>query len=186
MMYKLLTNQERVKFLREASDVQRLHVIRTIGEYSNGQHTFNMLAMLRLLWPDAPKELIWAILEHDIPERAIGDVPSPALRNVYQESKNQVSTEEFDVLTELFGETCYFFKDLEEDFNWLKALDLFELYLYAKDQFRLGNKNLETMRIAIEGRFKRDAANIPGPILDLFYECKNSDWVFLPDLGCDR
>mgnify|MGYP000440970960 CR=1 FL=1 len=79
-MYKLLTNQERVKFLREAADVQRLHVIRTIGEYSNGQHTFNMLAMLRLLWPDAPRHLIWAILEHDIPERVIGDVPS-AIRN---------------------------------------------------------------------------------------------------------
>lgn len=77
-MYKLLTAQERVKFLREASDVQRLHVIRTIGEYSNGHHSFNMLAMLRLLFPDAPIELIWAILEHDIPERLIGDVPSPA------------------------------------------------------------------------------------------------------------
>jgi 5'-deoxynucleotidase YfbR-like HD superfamily hydrolase len=184
-MYKLLTNQERVKFLREASDVQRLHVIRTIGEYSNGQHTFNMLAMLRLLRPDASRSLIWAILEHDIPERAIGDVPSPALRNVYWRSDDDRKQEEFNVLIELFGDHHYFGLS-KEDHDWLRGLDLLELYLYSRDQFRLGNRNLEVMREAIEGRFKRDAVNIPAPILNLFHECKNSDWVHLPDLGCDR
>ncbi len=181
-MYMLLTMQERAKFLREAADVQRLHVIRTIGEYSNGQHSFNMLALLRLLWADAPKELIWAIVEHDVPERVIGDVPSPALKHVYHNSNEAVVLEELDVLQQLFGEQ-HFIGLSEELHRWLKALDIFELYLYAKDQFRLGNRNLETMRIAIEERFKRDAAKFPEPILNLYHECKNSDWVHLPDLG---
>lgn len=185
-MYKLLTNQERVKFLREAADVQRLHVIRTIGEYSNGQHTFNMLAMLRLLWPEAPVKLIWAILEHDIPERVIGDVPSPALRHVYASSMNNVGVVEHDVVSELFGGEDSYADLSAECYTWLKSLDLLELYLYAKDQLRLGNRNLETMREAMEERFKKDAAYIPQPILNLFHECKNSEWRFLPDLGCDQ
>lgn len=181
-MYKLLTNQERVKFLREAADVQRLHVIRTIGEYSNGQHSFNMLAILRLLWPDAPIALVWAILEHDIPERVIGDVPSPALRHVYHKSYEDAREKESEVLVEVFGEdTMNSLTD--QAYAWLKGLDILELYLYAKDQFRLGNRNLETMRIAIEERFKRDAGKFPEPILNLYHECKNSDWVHLPDLG---
>jgi 5'-deoxynucleotidase YfbR-like HD superfamily hydrolase len=181
-MYKLLTNQERVKFLREAADVQRLHVIRTIGEYSNGHHSFNMLTLLRLLWVDAPKELIWAIVEHDIPERVIGDVPSPALKHVYHNSNEAVVLEELDVLQELFGEQ-HFIGLSEELHLWLKGLDILELYLYARDQKRLGNLNLTTMQTAIEDRFKRDAARFPEPILNLFHECKNSDWAFLPDLG---
>jgi len=182
-MYDLNNNAERVKFLREASDVQRLHAIRTIGEYSNGQHTFNMLSMLRLLWPDAPVAIIWAIHAHDIPERIVGDVPSPALRHIYYKSEDDLFEEESEILGEVFGHTNTIHLS-DEDYQWLRGLDILELYLYTKDQFQLGNRNLEIMRIAIENRFKRDAANIPEPILNLFYECKNSDWVHLPDLGC--
>lgn len=182
-MYKLLTNQERVKFLREAGDVQRLHVIRTIGEYSNAQHSFNMLAILRLLWPDAPIQLLWAIVEHDIPERLIGDIPSPSIHyGGFIEPFSMLEMEQ-KILGELFGEFHHTnLDDLLQ--SWLKGLDLLELYLYAKDQLRLGNRNLETMRVFIEERFKQKASLYPEPILNLFYECKNSDWVHLPDLGC--
>lgn len=181
-MYKLLVRQERVKFLREASDVQRLHVIRTIGEYSNGQHSFNMLAMLRLLWPEAPVALVWAIVEHDIPERVTGDIPSPSIHNVLSASREAMKQEEFDCLLEvLLGE--YFISLDSELMPWLKGLDLLELYLYAKDQRMLGNRNLETMRLAIESRFKQDAAKYPKAIIEVFYECKSSDWNYLPDLG---
>lgn len=181
-MYELRDNQEKVKFLREAADVQRLHVIRTIGEYSNGHHSFNMLAMLRLLWPDAPIELIWAVLEHDVPERIIGDTPSPALHHVYMNSAENRSTKEIEVLLEVF-DRCYIMELPDELLRWLKGLDLLELYLYAKDQVALGNRNLLAMMDGIEKRFKRDASKFPEEILNLFYECKNSDWSHLPDLG---
>jgi 5'-deoxynucleotidase YfbR-like HD superfamily hydrolase len=182
-MYELRDNQEKVKFLREAADVQRLHVIRTIGEYSNGHHSFNMLAMLKLLWPDAPVALVWAIVEHDIPERVIGDVPSPALRHVYQASLPAVAVKEIHVMEEIYGRNSDFHGITDDLNSWLKGLDLLELYLYAKDQFQLGNRNLETMRVAIEERFKRDAGKYPVEILNLYHECKNSDWSHLPDLG---
>jgi len=182
-MYKLLTNQERVKFLREASDVQRLHTIRTIGEYSNGQHSFNTLAILRLLRPDASTSLIWAIVEHDIPERLIGDVPSPALHHVYGLSKLAVSEAEGDIISEVLGIDSL--SELsEDDYKWLKGLDLLELYLYCRDQLSMGNRNLEQIKIRIEETFKMNAKNYPEEILDLFYECKNCDWVHLPDLVC--
>ncbi len=181
-MYRLLTKEERVRFLREAGDVQRLHVIRTIGEYSNAQHSLNMLAILRLLWPDAPIQLLWAIIEHDIPERLIGDIPSPSIHyGGFIEPWSMMEMQQ-KILGELFGEFHHTkLDDLLQ--SWLKGLDLLELYLYAKDQLRLGNRNLETMRVFIEERFKHKASLYPEPILNLFYDCKNSEWAHLPDLG---
>lgn len=180
-MYRLLTDQERVKLLREASDVQRLHSIRTIGEYSNGQHSFNMLAMLRLLWSEAPIELVWAILEHDIPERLIGDVPSPALREVYYESKVEVSNQESEILEEIFGYSVNYGNIPTELQQWLKALDLLELYLYCRDQMAMGNKNVfQVQDRAIKAL---EALQIPKQIYDLYLECKRSDWTHMPDLG---
>lgn len=182
-MYRLLTNQERVKFIREAADVERIHTIRRIGEYCVGKHSFNMLAMLRLLWPEAPLSLVWAIVEHDIPERVIGDIPSPSIRNVLTESHQQILHEEMCVLEELFGRNFCYYGLPEDQMKWLKALDKFELYLYTRDQARLGNRNLKTMQTALEEFFKKHAKDVPSEVLDLFYECKNSDWNFLPDLG---
>lgn len=104
------------------------------------------------------------------------------MKHVYASSMTAVGVEEHTIMMELFGSDNH--GSLNELLHsWLKGLDLLELYLYAKDQKRLGNLNLETMRVAIENRFKKDAHKYPEPILNLYHECKNSDWVFLPDLG---
>ena len=181
-MYRLLTTAERIKFIREAADVQRLHVIRTIGEYSNGHHSFNMLAMLRLFWPEAPISLVWAILEHDIPERLIGDIPSPSIHNVLSNSKEAISNEEFSVLDMVFGDQ-HFVGLAPELMKWLKALDLFELYLYIRDQMKMGNQNVSEIRQRIEERIMNNPHDYPPQVLNAFYEIRRSDWNYLPDLG---
>ena len=181
-MYPELSPIERIKFMREAADVQRLHTIRTIGEYSNGHHSFNMLAMLRFFWPDAPISLVWAILEHDIPERLIGDIPSPSIHNVLGDSKKAISNTEWAILDFVFDDQR--FVGLEEELmKWLKALDLLELYLYTRDQLKMGNQNVSPIRFRIEKRIMENPANYPPQILNALYEIRRSDWNHLPDLG---
>lgn len=173
----------RLKFMREAADVQRLHVIRTVGEYSNGQHTFNMLSILRLIWPEAPRELIWAILEHDLTERLVGDIPSPSINFGGFVDKGRLEELEHSILSDLFVDGQNFIGLDDELKGWLKGLDLFELYLYCRDQVMMGNQNLSGMAGRIERRFVNDAAKYPKHILDLFYEVKNNPWYFTADLA---
>ena len=189
MMYRLNGLVEKIKLVREASDVQRLHTKRTIGEYSNGSHTFGMLALLRLLYPDAPSYLIWAIVEHDIPERLVGDIPSPAIRFGGFVDKDKLWEAEESVLAGIFD--YHFFPGLEgqdaEAYRWLKGLDLLELFLFCKDQRRLGNKNLLQIEHRCMEIFRNRAADFPRPIIDAFWECWNdTDWFSMPDLGVVR
>ena len=180
-MYKIGSVHERVKFLREAAEVERCHTTRHIGEYSVGKHSFNMLAMLRLLWPEAPISLVWAILEHDLPERLTGDIPSPSIHAGLIEAQAMWEMEEA-ILRELFG--VQFFVGIEgEELKWLKGLDLLELYLYGLDQIMLGNQNFKMMVVRIDDRFIRNNHMYPKPILDLFYEVRGSEWNHMPDLG---
>lgn len=188
-MYELKTTVEKIKMLREAADVQRLHTKRTIGEYSNGYHTFGMLALLRLLYPDAPKELIWAIVEHDLPERLIGDIPSPAIHHGGFIDKDYMWEAEESVLNGIFG--THYFSHLKTtdpvSYSWLKGLDLLELFLFCKDQKRLGSKNLLQIEHRCMEVFKFRAADFPKEVLNAFWECWNdADWFSMPDLGVEK
>lgn len=191
MMYRLKGLVEKIKMVREAADVQRLHTKRTIGEYTNGSHTFGMLALLRLLYPDAPSHLIWAIIEHDIPERLVGDIPSPAIRFGGFIDRDRLADAERSILDAIFSSTENYFSNIEqsfpEEYKWLKGLDLLELFLFCKDQKRLGSKNLLQIEHRCMEIFKNNAASFPRPIIDAFWECWNdADWFSMPDLGVAR
>lgn len=186
MMYPLEGVVERIKYLREAADVNRIHTKRYIGEYTNGQHTFGMLALLRLLWPDAPKELIWAIIEHDMPERLLSDISSPSIHFGGFIDKVAMQGAERVILEEVF-EVYFFTHETDENYRWLKGLDLLELYLFCKDQRRLGNQNLVQIEHRCYEVFKFRAADFPPQIMDTFYACKaDEEWLPVPDLGVER
>lgn len=186
-MYPLTGAAERVKFLREAAEVDRIHTKRYIGEYTNGQHTFNMLSILRLLWPDAPNQLIWAIVEHDVPERLLSDIASPSIHFGGFVNKEKLVSAEREVLNEVFIDGYYFTHETQENYRWLKGLDLLELYLFCKDQMRLGNMNLVQIQNRCEEVFKFRASEFPREIIDLYHDCKaDVDWWPLPDLGIKR
>lgn len=182
-MYKINKRNERIKLAREGSDVQRLHTQRHIGEYTVGQHSFNMLCTLRIMWPDAPLNLVWAILEHDIPERLIGDSPAPAKwygllnANIERILEQQINKE-------IFGN--YLVSDIPGDlFGWLKGLDILELYMWCKDQNALGNSTVRNIINRIELFVENNQEIYPTEIIDLYFSLRLDPWNIMPDLGDD-
>jgi 5'-deoxynucleotidase YfbR-like HD superfamily hydrolase len=124
---------------REGGATQRCHGAPTLGDASVARHSYNMAVMARLLWP-GQHQLVYACLFHDTSERWTGDVPNPAKRQfraAFEELEARVN-KELSIDGELELDT--------ENAQRLRALDLFELQLFAEDQLALGNRNFERMR----------------------------------------
>lgn len=131
-----------VHALREASHVTRCHTIPHHGTYTVGQHSFDMLTLLFLLYPGgAPSlALVKAVVYHDFAERWTGDVPAAAKLSDGNLAKRIDLTEQ-KVLRTIGAHV-----EIEpEDRVWLNALDKLELYLWATDQIHLGNSNLQPL-----------------------------------------
>ncbi|MHA2068390.1 MAG: HD domain-containing protein [Candidatus Thorarchaeota archaeon] len=181
MDYDISTDIQKVKFTREAAQVQRTHTVPHFGEHSNGQHSFNMLVMLRILWPEAPIRLVWAILEHDMPERLTGDIPAPS-KWAGVVDNNQLTLLEMEINEKIFGQDSIQ-KLSDSEISWLKGLDILELYLWSKDQLMLGNRNVEMMANRIERFIEGNNCLFAEPVLDFYYKVRNHPWYMMPDLG---
>jgi hypothetical protein len=175
------TTTRKIKFMREAGAVRRCHTVPIIGEYNVGIHKFNMLSMLRILWPDAPLPLVWAILEHDAPERLTGDIPAPP-KWFGVVDKDNLAQIEHDILVDTLGYDHAIALSKDEAM-WLAGLDIFELALFCRDQIHIGNRNMEVMLERIHKYVKRDAARFAPAVLDAYWESFGDDWSMLPDLG---
>ena len=181
MVYKITHYFQKIKFAREAAAVDRCHTAIKIGHYDVGLHTYNMLSILRVLWPDAPVRLIWAIHAHDIPERLTGDIPAPS-KWFGVVDRNELEKLEDQILD------CTGFDHDElspTESLWLKGIDILELYLWTKDQIHLGNRNSELMKRRIEDLIE-DVDWLPFEITEAFTYAQESSWEFMPDLGDKR
>lgn len=170
----------RIKLAREGSLVKRLHTTQIHGDYLVGQHSFNMLVMLRQLWPDAPKRLIWAILEHDLGERWTGDVPAPAK---WLGVLNRANSEELEdaYLCEIFkeGPIRYFLTD--EERKWMAGLDILEFYCFCKDQLLMGNLAVVPMVETCEKIIPEGGDKFAPEVIELFFEISRNPWLQQPD-----
>lgn len=97
--------------------------------------------MLLLLHPDPSPELVRAVIFHDVAERWTGDMPAPMKWWINPRAGTMVAETEAEILIEL---------DLArrlslEDTKWLKALDILELFLFAKDELNLGNHHMQEL-----------------------------------------
>jgi 5'-deoxynucleotidase YfbR-like HD superfamily hydrolase len=175
----------KVKYLREAADVSRMHTKRIIGEYTVGHHSYNMLAMLRLVWPEAPSSLIWAIIEHDVPERLTGDIPSPAKWAGVVDNNALRDLEVRIIKNTLDGISYYEIVSSHEPLlnNWLKALDILELYMFCLDQLVLGNHGISTMKTRIEKYIDGQIHKFPSALTEIYYMAKADPWETVADLG---
>jgi hypothetical protein len=181
MIYPDLDGIEVIKLMREGAAVQRCHTVPTINEYSNGHHTYNMLAMLRHLWPEAPIALVWAIVDHDQPERLTGDIPAPSK---WFGIVDREKLDEFEHWFALHVHGFDFMDMLDEDLlAWFRGLDIIELYMFGRDQMHMGNRNFEVMTDRIVRYIHDNPSLIAPPLLDLFWEAKDHDWSMMPDLG---
>lgn len=183
-IYKLGTSLEKIKFTREAASVMRCHTITHHGEYSVGHHSFNMLTMLRILYPDAPVALIWAIIEHDIPERLTGDIPSP-VKWFKIINKIELNKIECEINIAIFGEDLNTILEPHQ-IMWLAGLDILELFMWCKDQLMLGNENVLVMISRIDKFIKNNNDKFPIEIVNLYYETKLLPWRMCPDLGDEQ
>lgn len=175
------TVTRKIKFMREAASVRRCHTVPIIGEYNVGYHSFNMLSMLRILWPEAPISLVWAIVEHDVPERLIGDIPAP-VKWFQIVSKEALNKAEKEILVEVLGEDNLTKLNINE-LRWLAGLDIFELALFCRDQIMFGNRNLEIMLERIHLFVRKKPVMFAPKVLDVYWESFGDDWSMMPDLG---
>jgi len=178
--YKIDDPIDRIKFAREAAHVHRVHATAAPLPYYVGMHQHNMLSMLRILYPDAGTCLIWAIHEHDLPERLTSDMSHPAKAMGLLNKDRQAAIEAF-LNTQVFGIESQPLLTPEEH-EWLHGLDMLEFYCWCKDQIMLGNRTVETQMRYVEKFIPRHAANYPREIVDTYYAIKDHDWQTMPDM----
>jgi len=179
--YKIDDTIDRIKFAREAAHVHRVHATAAPLPYYVGMHQHNMLSMLKILYPDAGTCLIWAIHEHDLPERLTSDMSHPAKAMGLLNKDRQSFLEDF-INTEVYGYPSAIGLSSEET-KWLHGLDMLEFYCWCKDQIMLGNRTVETQMRYVEKFMPRNAGNYPEEIVDAYYDIKDHDWQTMPDMG---
>jgi len=124
--------------LIDAGHVERLHTRPHHLPYSIAQHSWGMAVLLYHLWPgkNPPShQLVMSCLEHDLPEYQVGDVPRhtkerwPDLTSMLEKAERVTAAE--------MGVHIHSLSDAERD--WLRGLDLLELYLFCLREEKFGN-----------------------------------------------
>ena len=165
----------KLKATREGGMVQRFHPIPHHGSYSVAEHTYGVLQLILIFHPNPTLNLVRAVQNHDVAERWIGDVPtpakwlSPALRFALKDAEDLVETA-YDLKVALS----------DHEHRWLKAADLLELWLWGQEQVEMGNRRAIRLvsNIAEALLNGRDEELLPPPLLRLYREY---DWTVLPE-----
>jgi len=135
----------RVAATREGGAVRRCHIVPHHGLYNVAQHSYGAVSLLLILHPDPPLALIKAVQWHDVAERWLGDMPAPA-KMVNAELAAEYELTEARILSRLgllpnltAGEKA-----------WLRAVDVLDLWMWSREEERMGNGNVTRMRVACE------------------------------------
>lgn len=152
-----IDKQKLVAMLREASQTKRCHTMPIHGQYTVGQHSFDMCTLLLALYPDCRKELMVAAIAHDLPERWVGDMPAPTKWSLGGEAIKQLDRVEEDILRKLGLDVSL----TPEERLWLHGLDRVELLLWTKEQVAMGNSNVCTMLAALAVWFQKHELPLP-------------------------
>lgn len=172
----------KVLALREGGLTRRAHTVPYNGEYNVAMHSFNAVNLLFMLWDGTEQpsiNLIKAVLWHDIPERWTGDVPSPA-KGCSKYLKGYLDELEERILIQLDLKQP-FSRLIPEEWKWLHAVDLLELYLWTEDQINWGNPMMAGMRDKIIDMFNKRKEITPPSIIGFL---ENFTWTRLPE--CDE
>lgn len=122
---------------RDAADTLRYHTQRTLRSQTVGQHTFNMLMLLQLVAPDSRKEVLQAVMFHDLPEKFTGDTPAPIKR---------ASPALKVLLDELEMDLAPLYQDFSltpDEHALVKWVDLMELAMFGLEELKMGNRYAE-------------------------------------------
>jgi hypothetical protein len=128
---------DRVWALRQGGDVLRFHNHRLIGQQSVAEHSFHAAQLLLALCPAASRNLLIAVLHHDVPEGQVGDLTYPAKRR-FPELNAALEAAETEVAQEL----GLWVKLTPEESIWLRVVDSLECACFALSQMRLGHRGM--------------------------------------------
>lgn len=163
---------------REAGTVRRCHVVPHHGQYNIAQHSYGAASLLLLLHPHPSLNLIKAVMWHDVGERWLGDMPSPAksvnpqLREVYEEAERRVLA--------TIGLLPGLMPDEEE---WLKAVDILDLWLWSREEAALGNTAVDQIvQACYQAMYGlRDQGKLPIEVDDFLHYAENQPMDRLSD-----
>lgn len=150
-----MESKELAQRLWEGGEVERCHAIPHIGEYNIAQHSWRAVMLLYVLYPEASKNLIHALMFHDCHERYIGDTPATALWSDGEFAKRYTALgKKTDMALGVDFDLTH------EEVMWLSALDKLELFLWTKDQVALGNYKASPMLGNLIHWFTRNEAPV--------------------------
>lgn len=147
----------------EGGAVRRCHTVPHHGTYDVAQHSFNMLALLDVLY-DGSEEgrfvMMKYILRHDMIERWVGDTPCVA-KQLIPELRDGMRRAELEV-EHATGITLPHLSSYQKKF--VKSLDWLEFLLWCDQQIGMGYAALQPKReTVVEGLWEMDPAT---PIAD--------------------
>lgn len=149
-----MTPEHRLRHLRAGGLVERTHTCPHHGSYTVSQHSHQMAVLLMQLNPGYSRQLMEAVLTHDLAERHCGDIPRFAKTDDFRALEKNVQNQ-LGILIELD----------EDDQNWLEALDALELWAWCRDQAALGNRMVSHIEQRVYEWFLREWDRIPKPVM---------------------
>lgn len=164
-----MTILERIRRIRLGGAVERCHTVRHVGSYSVAAHTWGVLVLLYVLWPEDFARLSPYVLFHDVPEGWVGDVPA----NVKADNllvKSEFSNMESNILASLNLPDEAMLSN--EDKAKLKACDHLELYFWVDEQSKLGNMYAVAVSNTLKGFFRKRALPAPADQLYKDLQCE--------------
>ena len=131
---------------RRAGQVTRYHTWPRIKDQNVGEHTWQVMRILLMIWPDAPRWLIVHAMFHDLGEVGAGDMPYPAKQSSPQLKRSMDNLEA--TVVEIMSRNWNFnFIDptLNDsipatDLKIFKLCELVEMWEWGLSEHNLGNK----------------------------------------------
>lgn len=151
----------RVWAAREGGHVRRCHVVQHLGHYDVAQHSYNALSLLLVLHPNPSLQLIKAVLWHDVGERWLGDMPSPAkaadetLCKIYEDLEARVLALRLGLDVSQLQ---------PEERAWLRAVDTVELLMWCNEQLCLGSHVVAHWVSRLEKSLASNLVMLPPPV----------------------
>lgn len=163
----MMTPLRRLVAIRTGGATERCHGIRHHGSYSVAAHTWGVLALLYVLWPEDLPRLAAVILFDDVPEGWVGDVPAPTKRYnpAVKAACDDMDHKVLDLLQLPSARNLS-----AEDRAKFKACDQLDLYLWAAEEVEGGNRHASCVVRELERYFEETP--LPPLAHDLYREIK--------------